>query len=151
MSINTDLMFSSKTDLWATPQDFFDRLNAIFRFQTDVCALHENAKAPEFYTPQMDGLAQSWKGVCWMNPPYGREIGRWVEKAYTSAKTNGATVVCLLPARVDTRWWHDFCAKGEVFFVRGRLKFGSAENSAPFPCAVVVFRPRIEDAFEKEN
>lgn len=146
--MNTDLMFSSKTDLWATPQDFFDRLNAAFRFETDVCALPSNAKCTRYFTPEQDGLSQEWRGVLWMNPPYGREIGAWVEKAYKSAKENGATVVCLLPARVDTRWWHDYCAKGEVFFVRGRLKFGDAANSAPFPCAVVVFRPSARDALE---
>lgn len=147
MALNTDLMFSSKTDVWSTPQDFFDRLHAVFRFETDVCALPENAKVPVYYTPEKNGLAQDWRGCCWMNPPYGREIGRWVEKAYRSAKENGATVVCLVPARVDTKWWHDFCANGEVFFVRGRLKFGGSANSAPFPCAVVVFRPIVEDAF----
>ena len=144
--MNTDLMFSSKTDLWATPQDFFNRLNSAFRFTTDVFALPENAKCEKFYTPEIDGLAQEWHGTCWMNPPYGRGIGEWIEKAYRSAKENGATVVCLIPARVDTRWWHDFCAKGEVHFVRGRLKFGDARDSAPFPSAVVVFRPNVEDA-----
>lgn len=140
--MNTDLMFSSKTDLWSTPQDFFDRLNAVFRFETDVCALPGNAKCPRYFTPETDGLAQDWIGTCWMNPPYGREIGKWVQKAYTSSRKNGATVVCLLPARVDTRWWHDYCAKAaEIHFVKGRLKFGDAANSAPFPCAVVVFGP----------
>ena len=144
--MNKDLMFSSNTDQWATPQAFFDRLNRIFRFETDVCALPENAKCERFFSPDVDGLKQDWQGVCWMNPPYGREIGKWVEKAYRSAKENGTTVVCLLPARVDTRWWHDFCAKGEFLFVKGRLKFGDAKDSAPFPSAVVVFRPRIQDA-----
>lgn len=350
--MNNDLMFSSKTDLWATPQEFFDRLNKVFRFDVDVCALPENAKCVSYYSPDDDGLKQDWRGVCWMNPPvcgcdvhpkalyfqdenknlpqlfesiaahqrllvvengkwktirifmvqgvqpeigeksssnskgrcrekidtvgrkaevqqqrqrqgnkavkerdgqpqkaaetveraifmgrgsleglpgnmgsqvrvlwsgddisagsfysaiaprmsrnnseqydpvmlyvqleerrnsskrmagfgaicpncgktgiaetkpitafmnppYGREIAAWVAKAYQSAKENGATVVCLLPARVDTRWWHDYCAKGEVFFVRGRLKFGGSENSAPFPNAVVVFRPSVHDA-----
>lgn len=147
--MNTDLMFSSKTDLWATPQDFFDKLHAVFKFDTDVCALPDNAKCARFFSPEQDGLKQEWHGVCWMNPPYGREIGAWVEKAYNSAKANGATVVCLLPARVDTRWWHDYCAKGEVHFVRGRLKFGNAVNSAPFPCAVVVFRPQAIDALRE--
>lgn len=144
--MNKELMFSSNTDLWATPQAFFDRLHRVFRFETDVCALPENAKCGRFFSPDMDGLKQEWQGVCWMNPPYGREIGKWVEKAYRSAKENGATVVCLLPARVDTRWWHDFCAKGEFLFVKGRLKFGAAKDSAPFPNAVVVFRPSIQDA-----
>ena len=124
--MDTAVMFSSKTDLWATPQAFFDRLHRVFRFERDVCALPENAKCSNYYSPDDNGLAQDWHGVCWMNPPYGREIAAWVEKAYTSAKENGATVVCLLPARVDTRWWHDYCVKGEVFFVRGRLKFGGA-------------------------
>ena len=146
--MNNELMFSSKTDMWATPQAFFDKLHAVFRFETDVCALPDNAKCETFYTPDKDGLAQDWRGTCWMNPPYGREIAAWVQKAYRSAKENGATVVCLLPARVDTRWWHDYCANGEVFFVRGRLKFGGAENSAPFPNAVVVFRPTVHDALK---
>ena len=350
--MNNELMFSSKTDLWATPQAFFDKLHKVFRFEVDVCALPENAKCGSYYSPDDNGLAQEWRGTCWMNPlpcncgvhpnvlylehenenlpkmleeiaahqrllvvengkrktirilmvqgmqqrfskktpseqkgrpgektasigreaeiqqeqkrhgiqadqerdrqpqkaaettdrpifmgresleglpgkmgsqvrilwsgddistgsfysviasrmpgnnseqhdpvmlymqfeegvasskrmvgfcaicpncgkagiaetrpitafmnpPYGREIAAWVEKAYRSAKENGATVVCLLPARVDTRWWHDYCAKGEVFFVRGRLKFGGSENSAPFPNAVVVFRPSVHDA-----
>lgn len=145
--MNKDLMFSSKTDVWATPDDFFSRLDKVFRFETDVCALPENAKCGNFYSPQDDGLSQEWTGVCWMNPPYGREISKWVEKAYDSAKRNGATVVCLLPARVDTRWWHDYCANGEVHFIKGRLKFGGAKDSAPFPNAVVVFRPSLSDAF----
>lgn len=145
--MNNKLMFSSETDLWVTPQPFFDRLNRVFRFDLDVCALPENAKCPHFYDPETNGLSQEWSGVCWMNPPYGREISRWVEKAYRSAKSNGATVVCLLPARVDTSWWHDYCSKGEVFFVRGRLKFGNSENNAPFPSALVVFRPSVSDAF----
>jgi phage N-6-adenine-methyltransferase len=145
--MNNDLMFSSATDLWATPQWVFDALDKVFRFEVDVCALPENAKCPQYYSPEDDGLSQDWIGTCWMNPPYGRGIGAWVEKAYKSAKDHGSTVVCLLPARTDTRWWHDYCALGEVYFVRGRLKFGDAANSAPFPSAVVVFRPQITDAF----
>lgn len=132
--------FSSKTSDWETPQDFFDRLNSEFHFELDVCASPENAKCPRYFTPEEDGLKQKWTGVCWMNPPYGREIGRWVKKAYESAQ-EGATVVCLLPARTDTSWWHDYCMKGEIRFIRGRLKFGGAKHPAPFPSAVVVFRP----------
>lgn len=145
-TLNNELMFSSKTDLWETPQWFFDRLNKVFNFGVDVCALPENAKCETYYTPDDNGLLKDWRGVCWLNPPYGRQISAWVEKAYKSAKENGATVVCLLPARVDTRWWHDYCANGEVHFLKGRLKFGNATNSAPFPSAVVVFRPTVRDA-----
>ena len=133
--------FSSQTDLWATPEAFFDRWNATFHFELDVCALPQNAKCARYFTPEEDGLKQRWTGVCWMNPPYGREIGHWVKKAYQSAK-EGATVVCLLPSRTDTRWWHSFVVLAdEVHFIQGRLKFGGSKNSAPFPSAVVVFRP----------
>lgn len=131
-------MFTSKTDLWYTPQEFYSKLDKEFSFEVDVCALPENAKCNKFFSPQQDGLKQEWKGVCWMNPPYGRTIGKWVKKAYESS-LEGATVVCLLPARTDTRWWHDYCMKGEVRLVKGRLKFGGSNNSAPFPSAVVVF------------
>lgn len=138
-------MFTSKTDLWSTPQDFFDRLDAVYHFDTDVCALPENAKCKNFFTPEQDGLKQEWKGVCWMNPPYGKEIGKWVHKAYESARDNGATVVCLLPARTDTKWFHDYCIPyGEITLVKGRLKFGGAKSGAPFPSAVVVFNGKKE-------
>lgn len=134
--------FSSRTDLWATPQSLFDELNAEFRFSCDVCATVDNAKCPVFYTSECDGLAQEWRGVCWMNPPYGRHIGRWVRKAYESSLC-GATVVCLIPARTDTNWWHEYVAKAdETRFVRGRLRFGDATASAPFPSAIVIFRAK---------
>jgi phage N-6-adenine-methyltransferase len=134
-------MLSSLTDQWATPQEFFERLNAEFKFELDVCALPENAKCPRYFTPQQNGLLQEWRGVCWMNPPYGRTIGQWMQKAYESS-LQGATVVCLVPARTDTEWWHNFAMKGEIRFVRGRICFGSATSSAPFPSAIVIFRDR---------
>ena len=129
-------MFSSNSDLWSTPQSFFDDLNKEFGFETDVCALPENAKCKTFYTPTEDGLSQEWTGICWCNPPYGREIGRWVKKASES----NATVVCLVPARTDTAWWHDYAMKAEIRFIRGRLKVGNSKNSAPFPSAVLIFK-----------
>ena len=137
--MNKEVMFSSKTDLWETPQDFFEKLDREFGFELDVCALPENAKCSRYFSPIDDGLEQDWTGVCWCNPPYGREIGKWVKKAYISA-IEGATVVMLLPARTDTRWFHDYIYhKAEVRFRRGRLKFGGCKNSAPFPSMVVVF------------
>jgi phage N-6-adenine-methyltransferase len=131
--------FSSLTDLWATPQAFFDRCNERFGpFDLDVCATDENAKCARYFTAEDDGLSLPWNGKCWMNPPYGREIGRWMKKAYESSLA-GATVVCLVPARTDTAWWHDFATKGRIEFIRGRLKFGGSPNSAPFPSALVIF------------
>lgn len=137
MGINKGL-FTSKTDLWETPQDFFNKLNEEFNFELDVCATKHNAKCKKYYTKEHDGLQQEWRGMCWMNPPYGREIGKWMKKAYESS-LDGATVVCLVPARTDTKWWHEYCMEGEIRLVKGRLKFGDSKNSAPFPSAVVIF------------
>lgn len=140
MAINPG-MFSSATDLWSTPQDFFNKLHAEFNFTLDACATAENAKCARYYDREANGLLQPWAGVVWLNPPYGREIAAWVRKARESAGA-GATVVCLLPARTDTAWWHtDVIAHAaDVRFVRGRLKFGGSKNSAPFPSAIVVFK-----------
>lgn len=140
MSINAGL-FTSATDQWETPQNLFDKLNEEFKFNIDVCATSENAKCRCYYNPKIDGLLQKWDGKCWMNPPYGRKIGSWIKKAYEEAQ-NGATVVCLVPSRTDTKWWHEYCMKGEVRFIKGRLKFGNSKNSAPFPSAIVIFRRR---------
>lgn len=137
-----EVHYSSETDDWATPQDLFDQLDAEFNFDTDVCASEFNAKCPSFYSAEDDGLSQEWTGTCWMNPPYGEVIGQWVRKARESAEA-GATVVCLVPARVDTGWWWDNCLAGEIRFLRGRLRFGGAAG-APFPSAVVVFGPNVE-------
>lgn len=136
--INKGLL-TSATDNWATPQDFFERIAATHGpFDVDVCASASNAKCAVFYDKEKNGLEQEWRGNVWMNPPYGRGIGNWMEKAYVSS-LQGAKVVCLVPARTDTKWWHDFAMRGEVTFLRGRLKFGGSKNSAPFPSAVVVF------------
>jgi phage N-6-adenine-methyltransferase len=133
-------MFTSVTDLWATPQNFFDAQNSLYGpFDIDVCASADNAKCNVYFDQTVDGLKQTWTGKCWMNPPYGREISKWMKKAYESAGA-GTVVVCLVPARTDTRWWHDYAIKGEVVFIKGRLKFGGAKNSAPFPSALIIFR-----------
>ena len=139
--MNTVTMFSSKTDMWATPKDFFEKINLEFNFDLDVCAIPENAKCEKFFSPEQDGLKQEWVGKCWMNPPYGREIGKWVKKAYES-KT---LVVALLPARTDTKWFHEYIyGKAEIRFIKGRLKFGGSSNSAPFPSMLVIWRNKNE-------
>jgi phage N-6-adenine-methyltransferase len=140
--MNTELHFSSKTDDWATPQDFFDNLNQTFNFTLDPCASHENHKCAKYYTKDDDGLSKSWEGeTVFMNPPYGRDVKKWMKKAYEESKH--ATVVCLIPARTDTAYWHDYCMKGEITFIRGRLKFGNSKQSAPFPSAVVIFKNKM--------
>lgn len=134
--------FSSGTDEWPTPQWLFAALDREFAFSLDPCSTHENAKCARHFTRSEDGLRQSWAGeVVWMNPPYGRAIASWMAKAYSSARDEQATVVCLVPARTDTRWWHQFVMRHEIRFLRGRLQFGEARAPAPFPSALVVMRP----------
>ena len=138
--MDTAVHFSSGTDMWATPRGLFEQLDREFHFTLDVCANAENAKCVNFFGRVENGLAQDWGvHICWMNPPYGDEIPAWIEKAYTASQ-HGATVVCLIPSRTDTAWWHDFVMHGEIRFIKGRLRFGGAEHSAPFPSAIVIFR-----------
>lgn len=128
--------------MWETPQDFFDKLNKEFHFTLDACATSENTKCEKFYSPEIDGLSQPWDGIVWCNPPYGRNIWRWVLAASVASGARGSTVVMLLPARTDTKWFHDYIyGKAEIRFVKGRLKFGGSKNSAPFPSMIVIFRP----------
>ena len=137
-------MFSSATDNWSTPQDFFDKLNDEFHFTLDVCADETNHKCEHYYTKEIDGLSRPWIGTVWCNPPYGRKIGQWVRRALF-ASVAGNTVVMLLPARTDTKWFHDYIYKRdnvEIRFIKGRLKFGGCKNSAPFPSMVVIFRSK---------
>lgn len=141
--MNTDVMFSSQSDMWETPQDLFDKLNEEFHFNLDVCAIASNAKCAAFYSPEQNGLIQPWYGRCWCNPPYGRQVGKWVKKAYDTAYIDGNLVVMLLPARTDTKWFHEYIyGKAEIRFLKGRLKFGGSKNSAPFPSMIVIFEPK---------
>ncbi len=142
--VSGNVHFSSATDDWETPQNLFDELDKEFNFSIDVCASEKNAKCKKYFTKKDNGLTQKWKGNCWMNPPYGDEISEWIEKAFNSAE-EGAIVVCLVPARVDTNWWWDYCRYGEIRFLRGRLKFVGAPANAPFPSAVIIFpnKPRV--------
>lgn len=145
-------LFTSNSDDWETPQELFDELDKEFNFQLDPCATVENTKCPFYYTKEDNGLEKSWKvyeinGRIWkphfesvfMNPPYGKDIGKWIKKAYEES-LKGCLVVCLLPARTDTRWFHDYCLKGEIRWIKGRLRFSGKKNSAPFPSMIVIFR-----------
>ena len=137
-------LYSSETDLWATPQELFDRLDAEFHFTLDACATPENAKCVKYYTPEQDGLKQPWVGTVWCNPPYGRKVGEWARKAYEESQ-RGATVVMLVFVRTDTRWFHDYVyGKAELRFIKGRLRFGGLRSNAPFPSMLCIYRPKEE-------
>jgi phage N-6-adenine-methyltransferase len=158
--LNKPANFSSETCEWATPQEIFDQLNAEWNFTLDVCATPDNAKCERYFTKEDDGLSKPWTNErCWMNPPYGRDMGKWVQKAWYES-TRGALVVCLVPARTDVKWWHDWAMRGEIRFFKGRMKFQRsdgrrlahngkavmegrkpAQNTAPFATAFVIFRP----------
>jgi len=134
-------MFSSKSDEWETPQNFFNKLDKIYNFTLDPCSTIESTKCKKYYTIEDDGLSKSWKDeTVFVNPPYGK-IKDWVKKAHDESVNNGTVVVMLIPARTDTRYWHDYIMEeaDSIYFVKGRLKFGNSPNSAPFPSAVVVF------------
>lgn len=137
-------IFSSSNVEWGTPPHIFSKYDAVYHFTLDVCATHENALCEHYYTKEQNGLVQDWHGRCWMNPPYGRQIGKWMRKAYESS-LNGTTVVCLVPARTDTAWWHDWATKGRIEFIRGRLKYVGGKNRAPFPSAIIIYEPKKED------
>ena len=130
---------------WSTPQNLFEELDKEFGFTTDVCAAEWNHKCTEYFDLCADGLSQKWSGVCWMNPPYGNETAKWVEKAYKESK-DGTTVVCLIPARTDSPWFHDYCTKGEIRFVRGRIHFTNQNGKSGrpiFSSIIVIFRPEF--------
>jgi len=169
--VRPPVVFSSQTEEWATPQDFFDRMNAQYGpFDLDVSATLGNAKCARFFTKDDNGLAQPWAPArCWINPPYGRDMGKWVRKAYEESQ-RGALVVCLVPARTDVAWWHEWAMhKAEITLLRGRLRFQRADGAllsnncpsvregrhaptttAPFATAVLVYRPNAPGHFRPE-
>lgn len=141
---NRDLkgLFSPATDDWATPQAFFDELNSEFHFTLDPCASPTNAKCERYYTREQDGLFKDWQGErVFCNPPYGREIAKWVHKCYIESRKTNTLVVALLPARTDTQWFHNliYHKAREIRFIKGRLRFGGSDVNAPFPSMVVIF------------
>lgn len=147
MNSYTEVVFSSKTDNWATPQWLFDQLNEEFHFTLDVCADSQNAKCGHYFTREQDGLSQKWEGRVWCNPPYGRTVGNWVKKAAEFVANGGGLAVMLLPARTDTRWFHTYIyGKAEIRFIKGRLRFGNATENAPFPSMIVIFRGGTNNA-----
>ncbi len=145
--MNTKTLFSSNTGDWATPQDFFDQVAKRFRFALDAAASPSNAKCPIFYSLENgdDGLTLPWANTTWLNPPYGRGIGAWIEKAVQEKLKRGIASVLLVPARTDTKWFQlAFRHAAGLWLVPGRLKFGGSKDAAPFPSALFYFCPRVD-------
>ena len=138
-----NVLFSSKSDEWETPREFFTTLDEEFHFNLDACATNQNRKCSRFFTSEDDGLNRPWSGNVWCNPPYSN-IAEWVKKASCEANMGGCDVVVLLiPARTDTRWFHEYLYNKpnvELRFIRGRLKFGDSKNSAPFPSMLAILK-----------
>ena len=137
----TSIHFKSNIQTWETPLDFFSKLDQLFSFTLDACASSDNAKVGNYYTVEQNALEQDWQGVVWCNPPYGREQVKFIQKAYDESVKHGSIVVCLIPARPDTKVWQDLIFKhaDQICFIKGRLKFGNSKDAAPFPSAIVVF------------
>jgi site-specific DNA-methyltransferase (adenine-specific) len=139
-NMNMKVHYSSKTEEWETPQEMFDKLNKEYNFTLDPCATNANAKCECYFDKYTNGLLHSWKNqTVFMNPPYGRSIVKWMAKAYEESLQKGTVVVCLVPSRTDTIWWHQYAMRGKITFIKGRLKFGGHANNAPFPSVIVVF------------
>lgn len=134
--------FASNNQEYATPWDLFNKLNDEFNFTLDVCANKINHKCEKYYTEEQNSLLMEWHGVCWMNPPY-KDMKKWVIKAYNESRKNDTTVVCLIPARTNTNWWHEYCMKGEIRFIKGRPKFEGCIHGLPQPLAIVIFNKDI--------
>lgn len=134
-------MFSTERDDWRTPRDLFSMLNDEFHFTLDAASTDENALCAQHFTEKENGLAQRWCGSVWLNPPYGKELPKWLKKA--SETKEGGVVVCLVPARTETRWWHDYARKAtEIRFFKGRLHFDDEKGAAPFGSALLIFDDR---------
>lgn len=134
--------FTSTTDKWATPTDFFNLLDKEFHFDLDPCADETNHKCEKYFSVAEDGLKQNWNGYrVFCNPPYGKDSIHWIKKAYETNRDHGTLIVMLLPARTDTKWFHDYIlGKAEIRFIRGRLKYNDGKQNAPFPSMVVIYR-----------
>ena len=159
--VNT-VMYSSKNPNWETPDEVLEVIQSYRPIRLDPCTTKENpTMALEWYTPEDDGLSKNWEmekgGLVYINPPYGRAIGKWVGKAvgencsrpYTQAI--GAEIIMLLPARTDTSYWQYgvFPSANALCFVRGRIKFKGAKSGAPFPSAFAYFGDREDNFIEK--
>lgn len=140
--MNNDLMFSSDKMDWGTPRDLYESLDKEFNFSYDLCALPYNTKCTFYFSPDQDSMKQDWHkidGYCWLNPPYGRDIIKWIKKAYEESLI-GAKIVILIPSRTDTKYWHKYCMKSShIRFIEGRVKFEGAKDVAPFPSALIIF------------
>lgn len=139
--------FASKKQEYETPDVLFEILNDIYNFDIDVCADENNHKCEKYYSEQEDALTKEWNGVCWMNPPY-INLKTWIEKAYKESRKDNCTVVCLIPARTNTSWWHKYCMKGEITFIEGRPKFKGCKYGLPQPLAIVVFSNKISNTYK---
>lgn len=141
MNSNLAVFYKSGRRDWATPRGIFRELDYRFHFDLDACATAETAKCESYFTEEDDALKQDWSRFrsIFVNPPYGDQINSWLMKAYLTSE-QGSTVVCLVPSRTDTSWWHDICMKGKIEFIRGRIRFDGGKGRAPFPSAIVIFK-----------
>lgn len=138
--MNNSTVYKNSRDDWSTPDWLFQQLDNEFCFTLDPCANYHNHKCKKYFTIADDGLSRSWRNESvFMNPPYGKNIKHWVKKAYEESLNLETTIVCLLPASTDTKWFHDYCLYGEIRFIKGRLRFGGSSQNAPFPSMIVIF------------
>ena len=139
--------FASNNQEYETPDSLFQKINAIYNFTLDVCADECNHKCDTYFSKEDDSLNQTWSGNCWMNPPY-KDMKKWVIKAYKESRKDNCLVCCLIPARTNTSWWHDYCMRGKILFIKGRPKFKGCIHGLPQPLAFVIFSNKIDGNYE---
>jgi phage N-6-adenine-methyltransferase len=142
-----DNRFASNNQEYATPKNLFKVLDDEFHFTLDVCADQNNKKVNVYYSEKDNALNKDWAGICWMNPPY-KNMKEWIIKAYNESIINNSIVVCLIPARTNTNWWHDYCMKGEIRFIKGRPKFEGCKHGLPQPLAIIIFGKNYQGLYK---
>lgn len=131
--------FKSDNIIYSTPHKLFDVINQEFNFNLDVCALPENAKCKNYFTPEIDGLKQDWTGICWMNPPFNKELKKWIIKARDESKKHNSIICCLVPFRGNTIWFRDVCMDAEIRFIIGEVNFNELERGLWLPMCLMIF------------
>jgi phage N-6-adenine-methyltransferase len=151
MGIGITNNFKSNKIEYSTPIKLFDVLNKEFNFTLDVCALPENFKCNKYFTPEIDGLIQDWKGVCWMNPPFNKDLKKWVLKAHSESKKHNSIVCCLIPVRSNTIWWKDVCLEAEIRFIVGEVNFNDLDRGLWLPMCFMIFGTKNKGKFSYIN
>lgn len=143
--------FKSDKIEYSTPQKLYDFINKEFNFEIDVCASESNKKCNKYFNVKMDGLKQNWTGKCWMNPPFNKELKKWVIKAKQESEKHKSIICCLIPVRSNTNWWKECCESSEIRFIIGEVNFNELERGLWLPMCLMIFGTENKGKFSIIN